>query len=338
MRIDFPIPPKELGGVTYTGIRLSAEIPIMSVTSDRPDVKFTNMGGMMSSEFSLTPGTSLSLDLAYSGLGARTAVEHHLILRYVVANTMDTLEEEAVITLTKGAGGDALQPAYSNYANVKTYALHLKNANPSGEPVDHLMITSSNGVKIVAIGPTIDDSRTVLQFGKLTDGTTERNFVGEVVGGGLAAVPPGAIQGPIYLTLAGVDEELLTATIHFATLNAHDQVISEGDLLVSEPMSSVGQENGGGGAETGGMLLQAYPNPATESATIRFALPNAVANATLLVTDAKGREVARLVDGETLQAGEHVAFLKTGELASGTYFYTLRTASGTITRSMQVVK
>jgi hypothetical protein len=336
MKIDFPIPPKELGGVTYTGLRINAEIPIMSVTSDRPDVNFTNMGGTMSSDFSVAPSNSLSLNLAYSGLGSRTAVEHHVILRYVVANSMDTLEEEVVVTLSKGTGGDALQPDYSNYANVKTYALHLKNANPSGEKVDRLVITSSGGVKIVAIGPTIDDSRTVLQFGKLSDGTTERNFVGEVVGGGLISVPPGAIQGPIYLTLAGVDEELWTATVHFATLNANDQVLSEGDLLVSDPMSGVDQRDGGAG--TGGISLQAYPNPSTESATIRFTLPNASGNATLLVTDAKGREVARLVDGETLQAGEHVAFLKTGELASGTYFYTLRTAMGTVTRSMQVVK
>ena len=70
--------------------------------------------------------------------------------------------------------------------------------------------------------------------------------------------------------------------------------------------------------------LAVFPNPAAERATVRFALPEA-AEATLVVYDALGREVARLVDGpvqglvtatldaDSLPAGLYVARLNAGD-------------------------
>jgi hypothetical protein len=86
------------------------------------------------------------------------------------------------------------------------------------------------------------------------------------------------------------------------------------------------------------MLRQSFPNPAAHSATIGFSLPASGQVVSLVVTDAAGREVARLVDGQKLDGGEHAVFFDTSNLASGSYFYTLRVGTKTETRGMQIVK
>jgi hypothetical protein len=152
--------------------------------------------------------------------------------------------------------------------------------------------------------------------------------------GSVVSVAPGAEHGPIYLTLANVPNG--STTIHFVTLNADGQTISEGDLALTSPLSSVKEDDGD--AASSAMLRQSYPNPAAHSTTIGFTLATGGEVVTLAVHDAAGREVARLVDGEALSSGDHAVFFDTSNLASGTYYYTLRVGSTTETRSMQVLK
>ena len=64
-----------------------------------------------------------------------------------------------------------------------------------------------------------------------------------------------------------------------------------------------------------------YPNPFNPSTEIRFALPEA-ADVRLLVYDALGREVARLVDGPVGAGYQHATFEASG-LPSGVYLYRL---------------
>jgi hypothetical protein len=72
-------------------------------------------------------------------------------------------------------------------------------------------------------------------------------------------------------------------------------------------------------------LDPAYPNPFRTQAHIRFGLPRAE-RVWLEVYDLLGRRVRVLIDGELLGPGWHTATLRAGELASGVYFYRLRTA------------
>ena len=65
-------------------------------------------------------------------------------------------------------------------------------------------------------------------------------------------------------------------------------------------------------------LDAAYPNPFNPSSTLSFYLPEA-AHARLIVYDAIGHEVARLVDG-MVEAGRHEAVFEGSDLPSGTYF------------------
>ena len=65
-------------------------------------------------------------------------------------------------------------------------------------------------------------------------------------------------------------------------------------------------------------LFSAYPNPFNPETTISFELP-ASAYVQLGIYDISGREVARLVDGET-SAGLHEIRFDASELSSGVYF------------------
>ncbi len=85
-------------------------------------------------------------------------------------------------------------------------------------------------------------------------------------------------------------------------------------------------------------LGQNYPNPFNPGTTIRFEL-RATQRASLVVYDVLGRELTRLIDGETLLLGAHEREWDgrdaSGEpAAAGAYFARLETASGTV----QVVK
>lgn len=88
-------------------------------------------------------------------------------------------------------------------------------------------------------------------------------------------------------------------------------------------------------------LHQNYPNPFNPSTVIGYQLPVA-GDVTLKVYDVLGREVATLVD-EFKDAGYHkvefnVAQVSRPELASGIYFYRLRTGNYIATKKMVVVR
>jgi len=83
-------------------------------------------------------------------------------------------------------------------------------------------------------------------------------------------------------------------------------------------------------------LEQNFPNPINPTTVISFQLP-VRSHATLKVFDVLGIEVATLVEGE-LNAGEHsVVFDATG-LPSGVYFYRLTSLSGSLSKSMELIK
>jgi acetyl esterase/lipase len=68
-------------------------------------------------------------------------------------------------------------------------------------------------------------------------------------------------------------------------------------------------------------LEQNYPNPFNPNTVISFLLP-VNSHVTLKVFDVKGREVARLVDGE-MTAGIHAVTFAPRDVAGGIYFYKL---------------
>jgi hypothetical protein len=82
-------------------------------------------------------------------------------------------------------------------------------------------------------------------------------------------------------------------------------------------------------------LMQNFPNPFNSTTTIRFDLPSAT-NVSLKVYDLLGREIASLAQGY-LEAGYHQVPWK-ANVASGIYFYRLRTEEFVETKKMILLK
>ena len=85
----------------------------------------------------------------------------------------------------------------------------------------------------------------------------------------------------------------------------------------------------------GTMLRQSNPNPVTTTATIGFVLPNE-REISLDLYDVNGSLVTRLAAG--MFDGEQEVSIDTRDLSSGRYYYTLRTAGGSLTLSFDVVR
>ncbi len=86
------------------------------------------------------------------------------------------------------------------------------------------------------------------------------------------------------------------------------------------------------GATDGVKLMQNVPNPFDTNTRIDFILPSD-ANAVLELSDAQGRPLRRLVDGQ-MNAGSQSIVLDGSSLAPGTYFYTVYANGEMITKKM----
>lgn len=84
-------------------------------------------------------------------------------------------------------------------------------------------------------------------------------------------------------------------------------------------------------------LKQNYPNPFNPATQIQFELPaQQVVN--LSVYDLTGRQVATLVQNESIQAGVHTVSFDARNLSSGVYVYRLQAGSVVLTRKLTLVK
>ncbi len=84
-------------------------------------------------------------------------------------------------------------------------------------------------------------------------------------------------------------------------------------------------------------LSQNFPNPFNPRTTIVYSVPRE-STVVLTVYDLLGREVRILVNGERKHAGTYAIPFDGANLASGTYYYTLRTEKFQQTKTMVLVK
>ena len=90
-------------------------------------------------------------------------------------------------------------------------------------------------------------------------------------------------------------------------------------------------------------LLQNYPNPFNPVTMIRFSIPvgaihESPLQVTLKVYDVLGREVATLLNNETMEEGEHEVQFDAGNLPSGIYFYRINVTQQGLLRYSETKK
>lgn len=100
------------------------------------------------------------------------------------------------------------------------------------------------------------------------------------------------------------------------------------------PPCAVGVENSNMSNDI--VLGNAFPNPTAAQAVITFELP-AVNTITLDLVNVYGQQVAVIANGE-FAAGAHKVTVNTDELASGVYFYNLRTNDQVLSKKLVVAK
>ncbi len=84
-------------------------------------------------------------------------------------------------------------------------------------------------------------------------------------------------------------------------------------------------------------MKQNYPNPFNPSTTIEFDLPFTT-EVTMVIFDVLGKEVSQIYNNDVVKAGNHKINFDASKLASGIYFYQLRTKNFVKTRKMFMLK
>jgi photosystem II stability/assembly factor-like uncharacterized protein len=114
-------------------------------------------------------------------------------------------------------------------------------------------------------------------------------------------------------------------------------------LMLQSDFKSLPEDKGGSGENNSVInVLQNYPNPFNPVTTIKYSIPSSVSTGgrnlvTLKVYDVLGNEVATLVNEEK-PAGEYEVKFDASRLASGVYFYQLRSGSFIETKKMILLK
>jgi hypothetical protein len=84
-------------------------------------------------------------------------------------------------------------------------------------------------------------------------------------------------------------------------------------------------------------LMQNYPNPFNPVTSISFELPK-TEKISLIIYNALGEEVLRVIDNEIISAGNHKRTVRLETFPSGLYFYKLISPDGVRTRKMILLK
>ena len=111
-----------------------------------------------------------------------------------------------------------------------------------------------------------------------------------------------------------------------------------GSSVWQRPLSEISavDETVGGPVPKSYDLKQNYPNPFNPSTTIKYSLPKQ-SKVSIKVYDALGKEIATLLEAERA-AGNYLVEFKSQGLASGIYYYRMKTDEAVITKKMVLLR
>jgi hypothetical protein len=149
------------------------------------------------------------------------------------------------------------------------------------------------------------------------------------------------VLGPVTDLGNGTYAATLRAPMTPGTDTIFAQVVLGSDTvrLASRPLviyrSATSVSDAGGSPQTF-LLEQNFPNPFNPATIIRYVV-GSPSNVSLKVYDVGGKEMLTLVDGWR-NVGRHVVTFEASALASGTYYYQLRTVDCIATKRMVVLR
>ena len=150
----------------------------------------------------------------------------------------------------------------------------------------------------------------------------------------LGLLPPdGSAQGRLEIDVLPTTKHVTIFVVHEA---GKRRFIDRRTIAVPPPdtTTSIGMPSP---APASCMLHQNYPNPFNPTTTISYTLARPMP-VSLIVTDALGREVTRLLDTATRRSGLNSTRFDARAIPSGVYFYRLETADGVFVRKMLLMR
>jgi hypothetical protein len=158
---------------------------------------------------------------------------------------------------------------------------------------------------------------------------------------GLYSNQDGERSEPGYFAISTSDTTINNVNVtQYADNTWHDNNVENFSLfnnLMIFPIVVVGPGIGAVGGVTKNDLtfLGNYPNPATNSTNIKFALAQQT-DVTVEIMDLNGRSI-RQVSRKSLSAGEHFIPVNTADLPAGEYLYLVRTGTGNGMASKMII-
>lgn len=231
----------------------------------------------------------------------------------------------------------------SRVENVRTYALIFGNTSATGESINTIVLKPQGTVAIIAVGPTSDSSNVRLQTYReetSADATSVLKITPMLPLDAVeSSVAPDETVNPIYVTVCNADNN--TAIFNYEALDADGNAISNGELLLDQPLSittSTGEDNEAVTGDSPLSLRPIYPNPASNAVTVQFRLALPLSNVSLSVTDLQGNKVAHLLKNQTMSNGAYAYVLETGAFPAGTYYVTLQAGTQQQTQKLIIVR
>ena len=284
----------------------------------------------------INAGESRTFDLTIDNYGNVSAFEGTVRYRYVMtANDRDTLtgsERIFVRVPITGASRDSLVVDKSEIVeNVRTYRLRFV-AGKEGYRVASLRVTVKDGL-LLAAGPFPEPSSAVLTGVVDANGTAIMTPMTEAA---RITLPPGGSVAPIYLTVSNtVNNEI---TIEYTVTDSSGTIVGSDTVTLKDPVAGIIPKGGGESGIVQSRMRPIFPNPTTTSITIPFAHDESGDRVTLRIYDIRGAEVMVVSESEYFGIGEHNVVVRVAHLPQGKYYVTYQGASGTETKSFDIVR
>jgi len=231
----------------------------------------------------------------------------------------DTSSEPNPIHVYRGAGSYAIKftafgPGGSDTETKLNYIIVDKPT-----PLPPVLVSPADGSSGIPLDPKLNWHRANAAIRYRVQVATDIDFTS-----------PNLDQSSVTDTTLAV-RGLAGETTYFWRVNS----ISDDDTSDWSAVWSFTTEKGDGEIPTECTLYQSYPNPFNPVTTITFDLPEDEFT-TLKIYNARGEEVATLVS-QRLNAGQHSYEWRADGLASGVYFYRLKSGDVVSTRKMMLV-
>lgn len=283
----------------------------------------------------LAPGMVGKFSILYENPSNLPKWTNMIGMAYTVEGSADTLYGMMQLTsrVPSAMGGDELvnENPGNNVENARTFALRFTNSNTTKDSIDRIVLSVNDG-SILAIGPGLEDNTIELESYRGTSG--EITLLAAAPAGDKAvtqAIPADLAIGPMYITVASENETSIV--LAFTTYGTDGSIITENEVELTNPVLGVGEQ----GIFIDHINSSFYPNPASNEVNVKFDLfsPELV---TFQIRALNGKVLATVIDSETMSSGEHNVTFQTLGLPSGTYYYTIETATERHVQKFVIVK